>query len=271
MASQTDHDVAGAAVRTLLDRRQFLEALLDGPKDKRALVAETDVSRSTVDRAVRDLEAQGLAERANGEYEPTAYGELLAEEFESLVETASVAWELGDLLECLPRDALGFRLSRLADATVTTPTTANPAAPLERVVELKRGASRVRSMAAGRSPGALDAHEEAAAAGDHTFESVVSVDLVAWLVADDGRRETLAGLLDADGVSVHAYDGEIPVPLGVADDVAFFGVESEEGAPVAVVETRDERVREWAVDAFEDRRRAATELDPADLEDYVRE
>jgi predicted transcriptional regulator len=269
MQSRTGGDGVADAVRTLLDRREFVEALREGPKDKRTLVEETDVSRSTVSRAVRELEATRLVERTNGTYRTTAFGDVLAEEFASLLATASFAWDLRDVLDRLPADELGFELSRLADADVTTPTTANPTAPIERVVELKRDATRVRSLAAGRSPGALDAHRQAADAGDHSFESVCSAALVEWLVSDAERRETLAGLLGEPNVAVYVYDGDIEIPVGITDDAAFFGVESEEGAPVALVESTDDRVREWAVETFEAHRRAADELAPGDLDDYA--
>lgn len=267
MGTRTDGS-ADEAVRTLLERRQFVAALRDGAKDKRTLVDATDVSRSTVSRALRDLQANQLVERTNGSYRTTGYGDLLADEFESLLQTASSAWEVRDVLDKVPADELGFDLSRLADADVTTPTTANPTAPMDRVVELKREASSVRSLASGRSPGALDAHAEAADSSDHTFESVCSTDLVAWLLADADRRETIEALLEADGVAIYAYDGDIPVPIGITEDVVFFGVESDEGAPVALVESTDDRVREWAVDTFESCREAADDLRPSDLDDY---
>lgn len=269
MASHSMEDVAGDAVRTLLERRKLVRALRDGAEDKRTLVDELDVSRSTVSRALRDLQAQHLVERANGRFQTTAYGDLLADEFESMLETASSAWNVRGVLDQIPTDELGFDLRHLANAEVTTPTTANPTAPMERVVELKRQATHVRSLAAGRSPGALDAHREAAEASDHTFDSVCSTGLVAWLVSDDDRRDTLADLLDADGVAVHVYDGDIPVPIGITEDVVFFGVESEEGAPVALVESTNDRVREWAEDTFESCRAAADELAPSDLDDYA--
>ncbi|MFB6270365.1 MAG: hypothetical protein ABEH83_10495 [Halobacterium sp.] len=92
---------------------------------------------------------------------------------------------------------------------------------------------------------------------------------MSWFVSDADRRDTLAALLDADGVSVYAYDGDVPVPFGITDDVVFVGVESEEGAPAALVESTDDRVRDWAIDVFESRRAAADELRPSDLDDYA--
>lgn len=269
MASNSTDDLPRDTVRTLLERRALVTALQDGATDKRSLVDELDVSRSTVSRALRDLQTQQLVERTNGTYRTTAYGDLLADEFESLLETASSAWRVRNVLEQIPTGELGFELRHLANAEFTTPTTANPTAPMERVVDLKRQAAHVRSLAAGRSPGALDAHREAAEASGHTFESVCSTGLVQWLVTEADRRDALTDLLDADGVAVYVYDGDIPVPLGITEDVVFFGVESEEGAPVALVESTDDRVREWAEDTFESCRAAADALAPSDLDEYA--
>jgi len=269
MDTKPSGGVAEAAVETVQERREFLDAVREHSRDKRSLVAATDVSRSTVDRALRELESHGLVERADGEYRATAYGDLLAGEFAGLLDTAAAAWEIRDVLGKLPAEELGFELSRLADADVTTPTSADPTAPMQRVAELKQDATRVRSLASGRSPGALDAHEDAAGSDDHHFASVCSTDLLAWAANEPERREQVAGLLDADSVAVYAYDGDIPFPVGITENVVFFGVESAEGAPVALVETTDERVREWAVEAFETRREAATELGPGDLDEYV--
>ncbi|MXR19989.1 helix-turn-helix transcriptional regulator [Halobacterium bonnevillei] len=269
MATPPGDDVATEAVRTLLDRLEFVQALLDDPKDKRTLVSETDVSRSTVNRAVRDLEGKGLIERTNGEYRPTAYGELLADEFTSLLETAAFAWNVRDVLEQIPADELDFDLARLADATITTPTPANPSAPLERVVQIKRTASTLRSLASGRSPGALDAHERGLEAGDAVFETVLSEELLAWLAAGSNRRQRVADLLAYDDLHVYVCDDDIPVPLGITEDVVFFGVSSPEGAPVALVESTDQSVRDWAVETFEATRDAAERVTRDHLEEYA--
>jgi predicted transcriptional regulator len=269
MATPPGDDVATEAVRTLLDRREFVQALRDGPKDKRTLVSETDLSRSTVNRAIRDLEGKGLVERTNGEYRPTAYGKLLADEFTSLLDTAAFAWNVRDVLEQVPTDELGFDLARLADATITTPTPANPSAPLERVVEIKRGASTLRSLASGRSPGALDAHERGLETGDAEFESVLSAQLLSWLADDPDRRQQVADLLAYDDLDVYVYDDDITVPLGITEDVVFFGVVSPEGAPVALVESTDRAVRDWAVETFEATRDAAERVTEDHFQDYA--
>lgn len=271
MASRTEGTIEEKVLKTLLDRREFLKVLREGGTDKRTLVNETGSSRSTVTRAVRDLESVELVERTNGDYRLTALGGLLAAEVESMLDTASFAWESRDVLAKLPVAELGFELSHLADADITEPTTANPTAPMQRVVELKRDASLVRSLASGRSPGALDAHQEALEHEGHEFESICSQELVTWLTAEPDRREKLETVVGHDAATVMVYDDDLPLPLGITDDCVFFGVESDEGAPIALVESTNPRVREWALDLYNSCAEAAVELAPEDVPNYAPE
>ncbi|MFC6724287.1 MarR family transcriptional regulator, partial [Halobium palmae] len=63
-AGSREHEI----VTTALDRFDLLELLLDEPADKRELTAALPVSRSTVNRALRDLERLDLVERVDGAY-----------------------------------------------------------------------------------------------------------------------------------------------------------------------------------------------------------
>lgn len=68
----------GETIDVIVQRAQFLERLLDDPAEKRTLVEQLEVSRSTVDRALRDLEVEGLVTYADEGYALTAVGEILA-------------------------------------------------------------------------------------------------------------------------------------------------------------------------------------------------
>jgi predicted transcriptional regulator len=64
-------------------RIDIVTRLSEKPLDKRGLVAELDVSRSTVDRAVRKSEILELVEYIDGRYRPTQRGRSLAHEYRS--------------------------------------------------------------------------------------------------------------------------------------------------------------------------------------------
>jgi predicted transcriptional regulator len=67
---------SGDLLSVLERRADVLDALMDGPEQKRGLVKTLNVSRSTVDRAIRKLEAYDMIQRSNGEITITFLGRL---------------------------------------------------------------------------------------------------------------------------------------------------------------------------------------------------
>ena len=68
-------------IEVVARRRGVLEELTDGPVHKRDLTERIDASRSTVDRAVRELADAGLVERRSGGYAATLVGRFALERF----------------------------------------------------------------------------------------------------------------------------------------------------------------------------------------------
>ena len=71
-------------IELLLQRNDVFEQLSTQPTPKRDLAEGLDVSRSTIDRALREIESAGLAERCNDGVTLTLCGRLVVEEFERL-------------------------------------------------------------------------------------------------------------------------------------------------------------------------------------------
>lgn len=67
---------AADAVRLLFRREAFLTRLTEAPAEKPELIDDLDVSRSTVDRAVKELRTEGLVERRDAGFTLTHYGEI---------------------------------------------------------------------------------------------------------------------------------------------------------------------------------------------------
>lgn len=67
---------SGDLLSVLERRADVLDAVMDGPEQKRDLVETLNVSRSTVDRAIRKLEAYDMIQRSNGEIAITFLGRL---------------------------------------------------------------------------------------------------------------------------------------------------------------------------------------------------
>jgi len=87
MATETE---ASKIIGVLSHRTEFIECLLDEPKNKQEFVEELDVSRSTANRAIRELEAVGFIEYQDIGYRLTLCGGLAVQEyqaFEDSIET----------------------------------------------------------------------------------------------------------------------------------------------------------------------------------------
>lgn len=91
-------------VEALRSRFDVIAAVRTTPRQKPALRSELNVSRSTIDRAVRELECAGLLTRGDDGYTVTLYGELLAERYETFVRDAAELANGRALLAALPRE-----------------------------------------------------------------------------------------------------------------------------------------------------------------------
>lgn len=131
-------------------RREYLDALTAEPRRKAALVEALDVSRSTVNRAIAELDDAGLVEDVAGGCRLTLAGRLGAEALETYRSHLDGVDEVRELLPALPPDA-SLDLDLVAGAEVepargTAPYRAYHA--FERLIEASsrlRGAARTFS------------------------------------------------------------------------------------------------------------------------------
>jgi predicted transcriptional regulator len=193
------------------DRSALLGALAE-PTTNSELAAALDVSRSTVSRRLRELEAAELVRRGPEGYARTRFGDA------ALAEYRSYAASVGDLLDArrvllaLPR-SLDIAREFFVGAEVNEPTTAAPYEPLSRCVADLRASDRVllaANVAVARyadqfSDGLLDPGVPARAA--------VPTPAMRRLVADRPAWFTTA--LSAEGVSLRELPEDLPVSVAV--------------------------------------------------------
>lgn len=98
VADPSDH-------RDVIARRlEFVAALSDGPCQRPELVEELDHSRSTVDRAIAELESAGYVERVTGGYAATGTGRLAAREHRAHLARQESIRSAHPVLAALPDD-----------------------------------------------------------------------------------------------------------------------------------------------------------------------
>jgi predicted transcriptional regulator len=258
----TPEDDAAAELRRLADQRaDVLGMLVGGDSDKSELTAELDVSRSTIDRAVRRLEGAGLARRDGGRIEATRAGRLAYDSYRRYCErTADVAC-FGDLLRELPATAdIGHELLDGATAHRSEPPATGR--PANEVIERFERATQMWICASAINDAEASArlHEMVTDRGGHAdvvYTSHLASHLREWYF--DKRHEMAATgryrAYEIDDLSYDLFVIESPDGAGVA--VVVYGAG---GRLDGVIVNDTDAAVAWGKAAFEYRRAAATEF-----------
>ena len=90
------------AIEVLSRRIDFLEFLRETPSYKPELVEALDHSRSTVDRAIDELETEGLIERGENGYVLTQSGNLTARRYRLFLDETRTILDTKDLIDSIP-------------------------------------------------------------------------------------------------------------------------------------------------------------------------
>jgi predicted transcriptional regulator len=128
--------------------------------DKRSLEDRLDVSRSTVDRVLRELETEELVQRTDGDYRTTLYGSIVVATYDAFIGRLTHINRAKPLLAKLPPN-IEFNAGLVTDAEICV--AAEPAlhAPSARVGNLLQATTDLQSLAyAHTSPQAIEVLEQ---------------------------------------------------------------------------------------------------------------
>lgn len=226
--------------------------------DTRSEVAEAvDVSRSTVDRGIRELAEADLLEGGGDELSPTLAGRLALEAYDEMQAQVEAVAGARALLAPLPPET-ELPVVMLRKAVLAVAPEEDPLAPV------RERLSRADVLRCHRADGADELDLVGLLPGPLSEVSLcLSPGLVEELLVND--RERLRTLLATDSVTVREADGPAEYDLLVLDPgderaTAAVLVRDEDGLRGCLV-TDDAEAVEWANEAFERRWGAATELD----------
>jgi len=161
--------IAVEVVELLARRVTLLRFLREEPRLKRDLADELSVSRSTVDRAVRNLEAHDFVARGES-VSLTLEGRLALEAFERFTETVESLDDAAPVFEPLSADTR-IDTALVQSANVVRSDSVSPQRPFVSYQELLEEATAVQ----GFSPAVLE--ENVRLFHDRIVEDGVSVDL----------------------------------------------------------------------------------------------
>jgi predicted transcriptional regulator len=198
--------------------RQLLEAVfkriefLGALAQKRELVDLLNVSRSTVNRAIQDLEAFGLVTYENAAYRLTVPGRLLHEQYAQYEASVRMIAAATDLLQLLPASA-PISVDFLRGADVFVAEDPAPHVPASVLTDVIRDADRLRGIS----------RTHAAPSVDDALQGVVAAGGTIEIVFREGVYEHVRSTYDwvADRVAAGDYRpyviDDLPYGLAIAD------------------------------------------------------
>jgi predicted transcriptional regulator len=203
-------DPTTEVIDALASRSDLIDALSAEPKDKREIVDELGVSRSTVDRGVRELEVLGLVDYASGGLTLTFAGRLLAQEYRGFEERVASVLDAQSVITVLGRESdLDARL--LAGAEIVPADSIAPFKPGEKMVEVVRKAERLRMTSRAHTyPETEHVFHNQIVNEEMSTEIVFRARMLDYLRAN--LRESLHDILSKDNCNGYVAD---TIPFGL--------------------------------------------------------
>nr|WP_241432033.1 GntR family transcriptional regulator [Haloferax mucosum] len=238
--------------------------LRDCPRDKRALADDLDVSRSTVNRALRNLVDAGVVKRRGNVYETTLTGRAALDAFNQCVRSLRGIVTARDLLSMLPPDA-PLDPVFFSGATVHTSTPQIPDSVMQRLFGSIEDADCLYGVAPVALAGQLRPFYETATAGGTTVEMILSNELFEKLVDTPDSRAVIAEQLRRETVTIYRTDVPFGFGLWTVGDEAGIVVYTDTGVGGIARNDEDDAVS-WAKAQFDSLREEATLVTDAALD-----
>ena len=201
-------------VLSLLARRApLLDALRDGPRSKRDLASRRDLSRSTIDRAVRDLEAAGLVTRDQGAVQLTMPGAVALDCHERYVSELEGLDEAYDMLSTYDHD-LHIAPAVFRDALVVPPDRHAPHRPVDALIEMLDDADSVRLYATAIMPEYVDAYRDRVLQGTR-LDAICTQYVFQELL--ETYDDALHDVMETGRVTLHESAESLPFSIVIAE------------------------------------------------------
>lgn len=248
-------------LRIAIQRRELLSRLEGESVDKRTLVDSLEQSRSTVDRAVRELEGLRVVQREEEGYRLTAAGRLVLEQYRRSVGAFDSIGEASALLADVPPDA-PMSTALLDGADVAEPPPHAPAEPLQDVADLVASAERVRAVMAADRSQQLHSELYSRAFGGGLDGELILTEPLAGFIRDAFPSEPRDPGDGFDLFTLESIPYELVLVETATESRVFVFVLDDTTAIRGTIRNDTDAAVEWGETAYRQFRAAATELPP---------
>lgn len=233
--------------RLVARRSSILAALRHTARTKRDLASSLDSSRSTVDRAIRELEQAGLVERTDGALALTLPGVLALESHERHTAELAGIEDVQRRLETLPAD-LDVPPALFRDPTVDAPNRHAPQRPTDPLAHLLEDATHVKHYATGIRPEYGDTYWDVVF-DDGRLDVVATNEVVTESIR--ANQDILQEALATNGFTLAETDESRPYSIVIGDDRDVCVLLYEDHSLQMVIRNDTPGTIHWALETFE--------------------
>jgi predicted transcriptional regulator len=256
---------SSSQLRNVLENRaDVLRYLVETPSTKPELVTALSAARSTIDRAVRDLEAVDCLTKRDGQYHATPTGQVALTEYDRYVAATDSMKHTSTFINSLPEDA-PLDVALLHDADFFLAESHAPEAALAGSIDVFERATVLRGLA----PVVLAFYPrliaDRVASGDLTVEIVAQENVVDSL--SDLPTESVDRFVANDAVTIYATEEQLPYALWLMEtpEGTDAGITAyEEGGVRGVLMNDSDTAVTWAkaqYDQYRERAQLVAEFD----------
>jgi predicted transcriptional regulator len=237
--------ISATEILSLVDRRaQLLTCLQEGTATKRELETALDISRSTVDRAINELETAQLIDRPDRAYSLTLRGRIAYREFHRTVDRYDSLIDATSLLDHLPETATIPGVI-FEDATVIRPSPPTPNTPRTQFADKVRQSEVVVGTGNVVSQHLIEVFHEQLTAHDLQLSLFLDKQVVEHL--RHAYANILRTVLEIDHCTLWSAKQTPPFSLAIIDcSELWLGVYNEHGQLQGFLQTESSAAVEWA-------------------------
>lgn len=237
-------------LRTLRDQ--------SSPIPKHELGRESEVSRSTVNRAIDNLSDRNwIEETGRNQYEITTVGESILKRYGRFSETIAGAQTKTKLINQLGKHAEPPSIDVFSEAEVEEYPTTDP----------MKGWNRATSEASKQIDGGLDVYrgmnpivsEKGNEIGRKLLATVDEAELIIDEDVLDASQKNYTDELDeglaTDNLEIYVSPEKVPITLAIYDEERVeVSVHDEQGHPIGGIRGENGKLAQWAKDLYEEYR-----------------